>query len=38
MQNFTNTQPFTAYRMLVTSQQGSDYCTQWAVMYLFDLF
>jgi hypothetical protein len=35
MQNFTNTRPFTVYRMIVTSQRAADHCTQFAEMYLF---
>jgi hypothetical protein len=38
MQNFTNTQSFTAYRMIAISQQGSDICSQFGEMHLFGLF
>ena len=37
LQNFTNTQPFTSYRMIVTSQRGADYCTEYAEMHLYGI-
>ena len=37
MQTFTNTQSYTAYRMIVTSQRGPDNCTEYAEMHLFSL-
>lgn len=35
IQNFTNTIAFTAYRMIITSQRGIDYCVQFAEMNLY---
>lgn len=37
LQNFTNTQPFTSYRMIVTRQRGADYCTEFAKMHLYGI-
>jgi len=36
-QNFSNTQSFTSYRMIVTSQRGIDYCTEFAEMHLYGI-
>jgi hypothetical protein len=37
LQNFTNTESFTSYRMIVTSQRGVDYCTEFAEMHLYGI-
>lgn len=36
-QSITNTQSYTAYRMIVTSQRGADNCTEFAEMHLYSL-
>lgn len=37
LQNFSNTQPFTSYRIIVTSQRGIDYCTEYAEVHLYGI-
>jgi hypothetical protein len=37
LQNFSNTQTFTTYRMLITSQRGVDDCTEFTEMHLYGL-
>lgn len=37
LQNFSNTQPFTSYRIIVTSQRGADYCTEYAEVHLYGI-
>lgn len=37
LQNFTNTQSFTSYRMIVTAQRGVDYCVEFAEMHLYGI-
>lgn len=37
LQNFTNSQAFTSYRMIVTEQRGVDYCVEFAEMHLYGL-
>lgn len=37
LQNFSNTIPFTSYRMIITSQRGPDIGTEYAEMHLYGI-